>query len=201
MSKRSLQQYKKKRDFKKTPEPEARKKSSSKKNIFVIQKHHARRLHYDFRIEVNGVLMSWAIPKGPSTDPSVKRLAVLTEDHPLDYATFEGIIPQGYGAGTVIVWDKGTYKNTTQKNGELIPILQAFYTGHIELELKGKRLKGLYALIRFQGARQWLFIKVNDQYADAKKDIVATELQSVLSRKTIEKLDKKFEKIKKERTS
>lgn len=206
MAKTELKTYKHKRDFKKSPEPKPKKRSSTKKNIFVIQKHHAGSLHYDFRIESEGVLKSWAVPKGPSTDPRDKRLAIQVEDHPLGYATFEGIIPEGYGAGTVIVWDKGTYKNTTKKHGELIPLEQGLDAGHIEIELKGKKLKGLYALTRFRGDNNWLLVKVDDEYADAHRDLVGTdlvvtELQSVLSKKTIEKLDKKFEKLKKEKKS
>jgi DNA ligase D-like protein (predicted 3'-phosphoesterase) len=201
MAKSTLQQYKSKRDFKKSPEPKPTKKSSAKKNIFVIQKHHARSLHYDFRLESEGVLKSWAVPKGPSLNPRDKRLAVQVEDHPLGYAMFEGIIPEGYGAGTVIVWDKGTYKNTTEKHGERIPFEEALEAGHVEIELKGKKLKGLYALTRFRGENNWLLVKVDDEYADARRDPVADEPNSVLSKKTIEKLDKKFEKLKKERVS
>src|SRR3989344_1166359 len=114
-----LDEYKKKRDFNKTPEPETG-KPSGKTLIYVIQKHHARALHYDFRIENEGVLVSWAIPKGPSMNPADKRLAVMTEDHPMDYGDFEGQIPSGnYGAGLVILWDKGHFVNITEKNGKI----------------------------------------------------------------------------------
>ena len=198
MAKSVLQAYKSKRDLKKSPEPKAKKKSSKKKNIFVIQQHHASRMHYDFRIEVDGVLKSWAVPKGPSLNPRDKRLAVMVEDHPLGYATFEGIIPKGYGAGTVIVWDTGSYKNTTEKNGKSVPITKALDAGHIEIELHGKKLQGLYALIKFRSDNNWLLIKVNDEYADARRNPVSSEPESVLSGTTIKELDKKFKAIKKE---
>ena len=198
MAKSVLQEYKSKRDLKKSPEPKAKKKSSKKKNIFVVQQHHASRMHYDFRIEVDGVLKSWAVPKGPSLNPRDKRLAVMVEDHPLGYATFEGIIPKGYGAGTVIVWDTGSYKNTTQKNGKSVPITKALDAGHVEIELHGKKLQGLYALIKFRSDNNWLLIKVNDEYADARRNPVSSEPESVLSGTTIKELDKKFKAIKKE---
>lgn len=197
MAKSTLQEYKRKRDFKKTGEPKPKKKSSKKKNIFVIQQHHASRMHYDFRIEVDGVLKSWAVPKGPSTNPRDKRLAVMTEDHPLDYATFEGIIPEGYGAGTVIVWDTGAYKNNTKKNGKIVPITKALDAGHIEIELHGKKLQGGYALTKFRGDDDWLLVKVNDDYADARRNPVSSEPESVLSGMTIKDLDKQFKAVKK----
>lgn len=188
-----LQEYKRKRNFEKTPEPRPKVKPDSKKPIFVIQEHHASHLHYDFRLEMDGILKSWAVPKGPSTDPSIKRLAALTEDHPMDYATFEGIIPQGYGAGTVIVWDTGTFENLSEKSGKPITMEQAFEKGHIKILLHGKKLKGAYNLIRFNNSdKNWLLIKVDDEYADARKNPVATKPKSVLSTKTIKVLDKKF---------
>lgn len=198
VAKSALQAYKKKRDFSKTPEPKPLKKSSKKKNLFCIQKHHATHLHYDLRIESEGVLKSWAVPKGPSMDPSVKRLAIAVEDHPLHYATFEGIIPRGYGAGTVIVWDTGTYKNITKKNNKKVPFEQAWADGHIEVEFKGQKLQGKFALTRISPMKNWLLIKMKDEYADAKYDPVATELKSVLSNATIEKLDKIFQEMKDE---
>lgn len=150
----SLKEYRKKRDLKKSPEPAATKVSKGKpkktksKNIFVIQKHDASHLHYDFRLEIDGVLKSWAVPKGPSTDPHEKRLAVETEDHPMEYATFEGVIPEGeYGAGPVIVWDNGTFDNIKEKDGKIIPLSQCYKNGQIEVNLHGKKLQGGYALI------------------------------------------------------
>src|SRR5712675_1897942 len=133
----SLSEYKKKRRFNKTPEPGPEKKTSETGNIFVVQKHRATQLHYDFRLESDGVLKSWAIPKGPSLDPSVKRLAMQVEDHPVDYATFEGIIPEGeYGGGTVMVWDYGTY---IPENGD--DVTDSIKKGEVKFTLKGKKLK------------------------------------------------------------
>ena len=185
----------KKRKFKETPDPKPKVKSSKSKTIFVIQQHHASHMHFDFRLEVEGVLKSWAVPKGPSTDPNIKRLAVLTEDHPYAYATFEGIIPSGYGAGTVIVWDTGSYQNITEKNGQKFSISEAFEHGHIKIILKGKKLKGIFSLLRFKD-NDWLLVKGDDEYADGRCNPVVTEPQSVLSKKTIEALDKKYKKKK-----
>jgi len=128
--------------------------------IFVVQKHQATHLHYDFRLEIDGVLKSWAVPKGPSTTPKEKRLAVLVEDHPLSYATFEGIIPEGYGAGTVEIWDSGTFENRTEKNGVPVQLAEAFKNGHIHIRLSGRRLSGDYVLMRFKGDKNWLLTKV-----------------------------------------
>jgi DNA ligase D-like protein (predicted 3'-phosphoesterase) len=192
---KKLHEYAKKRNFKKTPEPKPRVKKDTAQPIFVIQEHHASHLHYDFRLESQGVLKSWAVPKGPSTDPHIKRLAALTEDHPMDYATFEGIIPSGYGAGTVIVWDTGTYENASEKDGKPISVAAAFEKGHIKFILHGTKLKGGYALIRFHNSdKNWLLIKTDDDYADARANPVATKSKSVLSTKTIKSLDKKFKR-------
>jgi DNA ligase D-like protein (predicted 3'-phosphoesterase) len=195
---KKLESYTKKRSFEKTPEPKPKIKSSTRKNIFVIQQHHASHMHFDFRLEIDGVLKSWAVPKGPSTNPRVKRLAAQTEDHPLDYATFEGIIPEGYGAGTVIVWDTGTYRNLTEKNGKKLSMADAFEQGHIKIDLAGKKLKGGYALTHFKD-KNWLLVKVADAYADARRNPVKTEPKSVLSSKTVSELDKQYKKQKKER--
>lgn len=179
-----LKTYKDKRDFKKTPEPISSEKISFDKPRFVVQKHDARRLHYDFRLEVNGVLKSWAIPKGPSMDPGQKRLAVPTEDHPVDYIDFEGIIPQGnYGAGPVIVWDTGTYQNLKEN----ISMDKAIEEGHIDIQLEGEKLKGGYALIQTgKGNRKfWLLFKKKDGEADSESDILIDRPESVLSGRTI----------------
>lgn len=189
--KEKLQAYREKRDFRRTPEPKGEARSSLKDPVFVIQKHDARNLHYDLRLEVNGVLKSWAVPKGPSTDPAVKRLAVATEDHPLEYAEFEGSIPEGdYGAGEVIVWDTGTYQNTTEKKGKSIPVEDAIEHGHLTFWLEGKKLRGGYALNRFRQEKQdqWLLAKMNDEAADPHNDPVATQPESVLTSRTIEQV-------------
>ncbi len=188
-----LKKYHAKRNFKKTDEPRGKiAKKKPKKSIFVIQKHDATALHYDFRIEVDGVLPSWAIPKGPSLNPKVKRLAMKTEDHPLEYAKFEGIIPKGeYGAGPVIIWDKGTYRNIKKKDGKLVPMDQCIKNGEIEIFLNGKKLKGGFALVRTHYKKNsWLFIKMKDKYADARRNPESTQPESVKSGKTIKDLKK-----------
>src|SRR5438067_145382 len=159
--------------------------------IFVIQKHAARSLHYDFRLEVDGVLKSWAVPKGPSTDPRDKQLAMAVEDHPLEYANFEGVIPQGqYGAGAVIVWDTGPCRNLTERDGEEVPVAQALADGHLVVGLEGKKLRGGYALIRLGGGgrERWLLVKKRDHAADARRNPVSTQPESVLSGRTVEQL-------------
>ena len=184
-----LRTYKSKRNLDTSGEPSTSVKSSQHKHpIFVIQKHDASHLHYDFRLEIEGTLKSWAIPKGPSTDPAEKRLAVETEDHPLAYATFEGVIPEGhYGAGPVIVWDTGTFDNIKKKDNKLIPMQQCYKNGQIEIDLHGKKLNGGYALIRTAPAeeKKWLLIKMRDEYADARRNPTKTEPESVLSGKII----------------
>lgn len=168
-----LKKYQSKRNFHKTPEPQknSAKQTTNNKLIFVVQKHYASHLHYDFRLEFDGTLKSWAIPKGPSLNPSEKRLAVEVEDHPLNYADFEGEIPEGqYGAGKVIIWDKGTWipdENTT---------LSSLQKGHLNFELKGKKLKGKWSLIRMNLAgkkNNWLLIKKKDTFAKNETKIAA----------------------------
>jgi DNA ligase D-like protein (predicted 3'-phosphoesterase) len=191
MAAKTLRDYQEKRDFRRTPEPSPGGRKVSAEPIFVIQKHDASRLHYDFRLEVDGVLKSWAVPKGPSTDPQEKRLAIPTEDHPLEYAGFEGVIPKGsYGAGTVLVWDTGTYRNITEKNGVAIDLPEALAHGHLKVWLEGQKLKGGYALTRFKTGKDeaWLLVKADDQEADASADLLRTRPESVLSGRTLEQI-------------
>lgn len=167
----SLSLYNKKRNFNATAEPEGKPVKGKKKELsFVIQRHKASRLHYDFRLELEGVLKSWAVPKGPSLNPTDKRLAMMVEDHPYDYKDFEGEIPEGnYGAGIVEIWDKGTY-TTIEKaeagNEEKI-LLQGLKSGNLKVLLKGKKLKGEFALVKLKNAENnsWLLIKHRDKYA------------------------------------
>lgn len=180
-------QYRRKRDFRRTPEPESG-GASGERPIFVIQEHDASSHHFDFRIEADGVLKSWAVPKGPSTDPRDKRLAVPTEDHPLAYADFEGVIPEGeYGAGTVLVWDTGPYENITEKDGEIIPVSDALADGHLLIRLHGEKISGGYALQRIGTGDEepWLLIKMDDEDADARRNPVSTQPRSVKSGRTI----------------
>ena len=161
----------------------------ARRPIFVIQKHAARTLHYDLRLEVGGVLKSWAVPKGPSTDPREKRLAVEVSDHALAYGDFEGVIGEGYGSGAVIVWDTGPYRNRTERDGRAVPIARALADGHAVVELEGRKLRGRYALTRTgeqRGREQWLLVKVRDEAADARRNPVSTQPESVLSGRTIE---------------
>ncbi len=191
---KQLSTYKSKRDFRISPEPSGDGKTSRRGNrpIFVIQEHEARSHHFDFRLEVDGVLKSWAVPKGPSTDPREKRLAVETEDHPLDYADFEGVIPEGeYGAGTVIVWDAGPYRNLRggkKKDKGRADMEASYEDGRIEVWVEGKKLRGGYALVKTGRKNQWLLIKMKDDEADARRNPVSTQPKSVLSGKTIKQM-------------
>ena len=163
-----LKTYREKRDFSLTSEPSGE-RAVSGSGIFVVQEHRSRSLHYDLRLEVDGVLKSWAVPKGLSLDPRDKRLAIQTEDHPLEYALFQGTIPQGqYGAGTVVVWDTGPYRNMTQKDGQEISMGEALHSGHAAFWLEGKRLKGGYALTRTK--RGWILVKMKDEKAIASSE-------------------------------
>jgi bifunctional non-homologous end joining protein LigD len=178
----SLTLYKKKRSFTETPEPQGKKKAVSKKGLtFVVQKHAATQLHYDFRLEMEGVLKSWAVPKGPSMNPQDKRLAMMVEDHPYDYRTFEGTIPAGnYGAGTVMVWDEGVYEALGHEEEPVKKqektLLGELKKGDVKFVLHGEKLKGAYALVKMKGKgdNSWLLIKKNDDEADetdiTKKD-------------------------------
>jgi bifunctional non-homologous end joining protein LigD len=184
----SLETYRKKRRFKVTPEPAGSKpkKSDPKRRAFVVQKHRATSLHYDFRLEYKGVLLSWAVPKGPSLDPSVKRLAMQVEDHPLEYAKFEGIIPEGeYGGGTVMVWDDGEWASESDDVDE------ALRKGDLKFTLYGKKLRGSWVLVRTRGwgdagkqGRSWLLIKHRDKYASTE-DITTEKPRSVLTRRSL----------------
>jgi DNA ligase D-like protein (predicted 3'-phosphoesterase) len=187
---RQLTDYRRKRNFRRTPEPAGGRRRRGRPR-FVVQQHDATRLHYDFRLEAGGVLKSWAIPKGPSLNPKDKRLAVQTEDHPLDYADFEGVIPEGeYGAGAVIVWDRGTYRNLTELDGQEVPTEQAIEAGHVKFWLEGEKLRGGFALTRVGGGRRpwWLLVKMVDGAADPHLDPVREEPRSVISGRTIEEL-------------
>lgn len=185
---RNLDTYRKKRDFARTPEPKGKRGREGKRPMFVIQQHDARNMHYDLRLEVDGVLASWAVPKGPSTDPRVKRLAVQVEDHPLDYGDFEGRIGKGeYGGGAVIVWDTGPYKNLTEKDGEPVEMADALEHGHVKVALEGKKLAGAFALTRTRDGKkpQWILVKMNDEGADRRRNPVSTQPESVLSGRTV----------------
>jgi bifunctional non-homologous end joining protein LigD len=179
-----LATYRTKRDFKATAEPKGvkRQKSAQESLLFVVQKHQASHLHYDFRLEWDGVLLSWAIPKGPSLDPSVKRLAMAVEDHPIEYAQFEGIIPEGqYGGGTVMVWDHGTRVPETD-------VASGLRNGELKFSLHGKKLRGSWVLVRTKSSpgktkrASWLLIKHRDRYANAS-DVVSEKPRSVISRR------------------
>lgn len=192
----ALEEYKKKRNFQKTSEPEGKKKSKQNELIFVVQKHAATNLHYDFRLELDGVLKSWAVPKGPSINPDDKRLAMMVEDHPIDYAGFEGIIPEGnYGAGEVIVWDKGTYHSLQSEDyRESINFLhEGLQKGDLKFYLHGEKLKGAFVLVKIKNQKNsWLLIKKKDEFAD-KEDITRKD-KSVLSQKTLEEIAEKNKK-------
>jgi bifunctional non-homologous end joining protein LigD len=173
----SLKTYHDKRNFGVTPEPKGAKPSARGDLSFAIQKHQARNLHYDFRLEWNGVLLSWAVPKGPSLDPSVKRLAMQVEDHPIEYGGFEGVIPEGeYGGGTVMVWDRGTW------TPEVDDVDAALKKGDLKFTLHGEKLRGSWVLVRTP--RGWLLMKHRDKFA-AAKDILTASPRSAVSGKTL----------------
>jgi bifunctional non-homologous end joining protein LigD len=188
----SLTKYEEKRDFTKTDEPKSG-KSAGKQLRFVIQRHHASRLHYDFRLELDGTLKSWAVPKGPSLNPKDKRLAMMVEDHPIDYQYYEGIIPNGnYGAGVVIIWDKGTYTSLADNRDDDVKALrEGLKTGNLKFRLDGDILKGEFALVKIKNQEEednaWLLIKHNDEYAVAgsynSEDLVRDEVKKMLNNK------------------
>ena len=195
----SLEKYVEKRNFKKTTEPKSGKSADKSKLIFVIQKHDATRLHYDFRLEMDGVLKSWAVPKGPSTDPKIKRLAMMVEDHPFDYKNFEGIIPKGeYGGGTVIVWDSGTYETIEPIKGKKAQqkyLLDELEKGSVKIKLQGEKLRGEFAFVKTKGMGEnaWLLLKHKDEFASVKD--ITKEDSSVISGKTITAMKTDSEKI------
>jgi bifunctional non-homologous end joining protein LigD len=190
-----LTEYRRKRDFTRTEEPEGGRRKKSSKLAYVIQKHAASRLHYDLRLELDGVMKSWAVPKGPSLDPSVKRLAIHVEDHPIEYNEFEGTIPEGeYGGGTVMVWDRGTYTAAGDEDDSEEALRQGYRKGDFKFVLSGKRLKGSWVLVRTKGwgdrrrQGQWLLIKHRDGAADPDTDPVARYLTSAKSGRTMEEI-------------
>ncbi|TWD81252.1 DNA ligase D-like protein (predicted 3'-phosphoesterase) [Kribbella amoyensis] len=155
--------------------------------LFVVQQHDARRLHYDVRLEVDGVLKSWAVPRGPSLDPTVKRLAVPTEDHSIEYAEYEGVIADSkYGSGAVIVWDAGVFTNLTEDHGHPVDAAEAIDRGHLKVRLQGVKLHGTWAFTRT--GQDWLLVKVRDAFADPRLDLTSAEPRSILSGLTIEEM-------------
>ena len=189
---RPLRDYLEKRDFSSTPEPDGGEPPHRDGPIFVVQEHDASTRHFDVRLEVDGVLKSWAVPKGPSTDPSERRLAVPTEDHPLAYADFEGVIPDDeYGGGTVVVWDAGPYTNLkTDDDGRSVPVADQLADGHATVWLHGEKIRGGYAFIRTATGddERWLLVKMNDVGADARRNPTSTEPASVLSGRSLEEV-------------
>jgi DNA ligase D-like protein (predicted 3'-phosphoesterase) len=196
---RSLKEYERKRDFSKTKEPSGRGKGKRKTKArrrhprFSFQKHSATSEHYDLRLEVDGVLASWAIPKGPSLDPRDKRLAMRTEDHPLEYLEWEGVIAEGeYGAGPMIVWDRGVFQNISEtRRGEPMELAEAIEKGDVKIFVLGEKIQGAYALVRTGPAgdrEKWLLIKKRDEAADARRRPTSSQPESVLSGRTIEQV-------------
>jgi bifunctional non-homologous end joining protein LigD len=189
-----LAEYKRKRDFTKTAEPAGGAvRPRSKRGLrFVIQKHAASHLHFDFRLELDGVMKSWAVPKGPSYDPAVRRLAMEVEDHPIEYNTFEGTIPKGqYGGGTVMLWDRGTYE--AEDGGGVESLREGYRRGDLKIFMHGERLEGGWVLVRMrresEGSKpQWLLIKHRDEHADPDYDVTANVVTSVKSGRTMDEI-------------
>ena len=186
-----LKKYRQMRDFGETPEPAGRTKKLANGPIFVIQKHAASHLHYDFRLEMEGVLKSWSVPKGPSYDPTIRRLAMMTEDHPYDYASFEGVIPAGnYGAGNVIIWDQGTWEFIEPGDDPVA----ALKSGKLTFRMYGRKMFGEWALVKIKGSsksskgNEWLMLKHRDQFANSEVDVSAVAPRSVVSNKTVEEI-------------
>lgn len=188
-----MKSYNEKRDFSKTKEPkDGLSEKKSGEPIFVIQKHEASHLHFDFRLEINNTLKSWSVPKGPSTDPSVKRMAIPTEDHPIAYADFEGSIPEGeYGGGTVMIWDRGHIKSIKKdEDGNEVSLEESFNSGNLEILLHGKKLKGGYNFVKMKGGKMsgnWLLIKQKDTHA-GDQVTSGLETRSVVSGRSLEEI-------------
>jgi len=188
-----LAEYRRKRDFTRTAEPPGGSAASKQKLAFVIQKHAASHLHYDLRLELDGVMKSWAVPKGPSLDPTVKRLAMQVEDHPIEYNSFEGTIPKGeYGGGTVMLWDRGTYTYGGSDPDPIGGLRRGYQKGDFKFVLQGKRLRGSWVLVRTRrdekGKAQWLLIKHRDEYAVEGSDVTAEHQTSVATRRSMEEI-------------
>lgn len=189
-----LAEYHRKRDFSRTAEPAGgvTRKAKAARLEFVIQKHAATRMHFDLRLELDGVMKSWAVPRGPSPDPMDKRLAVQVEDHPMEYNKFEGTIPKGeYGGGSVMIWDRGWYEHETKGGAEAIRA--GHHKGDLKIVFHGKRMKGSWVLVRTRGygdggQQSWLLIKHRDTYAEAGGDLVETHLTSVVTKRTLEQI-------------
>jgi bifunctional non-homologous end joining protein LigD len=186
-----LDEYRRKRDFSKTGEPKGGRTAPRRRTLrFVIQKHAARNLHFDLRLELDGVMKSWAVPKGPSLDPRDRRLAMQVEDHPIEYNTFEGIIPEGeYGGGTVMLWDRGTYTYPEKVPDPVEHLRQGYERGDLKFELRGKRLRGSWVLVRMRrgdaNKPTWLLIKHRDDFARRGYDVVSHVTTSVKSQRTM----------------
>lgn len=188
-----LKHYQQKRDFRKTKEPQNNVSTDGYENIFVIQKHDASHLHYDFRLQIDNALISWAVPKGLSMAANKKRLAIRTEDHPLDYAKFEGVIPEGeYGAGTVMVWDFGHYEPMVDDEQNKKSMKEALKDGALKFCLHGEKIKGGYAMacINQNDDKQWVIFKLDDNKADARKNPVSTKPNSVLTGRSLDEIAK-----------
>ena len=195
---KALAEYQRKRDFSKTAEPSGGTATPASRGRlrFVIQKHAATRLHFDLRLELDGVMKSWAVPKGPSLDPGERRLAMQVEDHPIEYNTFEGVIPKGeYGGGTVMLWDRGTYEpNYDDGRNDVDALRDGLRKGRLKVRFDGKRMHGGWTLVRMQGRDEnpdkpaWLFIKERDDTADPSHDLVAEEVTSIATHRTMEQI-------------
>jgi bifunctional non-homologous end joining protein LigD len=188
-----LAEYRQKRDFTRTAEPRGGRTGKTRDLAFVIQKHAASRLHFDLRLELDGVMKSWAVPKGPSLDPAVKRLAMQVEDHPIEYNVFEGTIPEGeYGGGTVMVWDQGTYEYGGNEPDPIEELRRGYEKGDFKFVLRGKRLKGSWVLVRTRRGdpkrAQWLLIKHRDEFAEPGSDVVAEITTSAATGRTMEEI-------------